>query len=142
MQGAFSYSNGNPLQPENTYGYVAQRQGCRYNRGQGVVAAQYVHNVPQQDVNQLRAAVNQGPVSVAIQANEPAFQGYRGGIISGGCGSQLDHGVLVVGYGDNYWVVKNSWGPGWGEGGYVRIAQSGGAGVCGINLAALYPDTN
>ena len=50
------------------------------------------------------------PVSVAIEADKPAFQHYKSGILTGSaCGTKLDHGVLVVGYGSGYWIVKNSW---------------------------------
>jgi len=56
----------------------------------------------------------------------------------------LDHGVVVVGYGDDgknpYWIIRNSWGSSWGEKGYIRVKRvSNGAGVCGVNLAASYP---
>jgi KDEL-tailed cysteine endopeptidase len=49
---------------------------------------------------------------------------------------------LVVGYGPDYWIVKNSWGADWGEKGYVRIADKAGQGICGINKDASYPDTD
>ena len=62
------------------------------------------------------------------------------------CGTSLDHGVLLVGYGvdngEDYWLVKNSWGSGWGESGYVRIfrdAVEGQPGVCGLQMYASYP---
>lgn len=61
---------------------------------------------------------------------------YTSGIITKNCGDKLDHGVLAVGYGiENdveYYIVKNSWGPSWGESGYVRIGVATGAGICGI----------
>eukprot|EP00298_Acanthocystis_sp_HF-20_P014539 c20811_g1_i1.p1 GENE.c20811_g1_i1~~c20811_g1_i1.p1 ORF type:complete len:336 (+),score=107.07 c20811_g1_i1:50-1057(+) len=93
----------------------------------------------------LEAAVNVGPVSVAIEADQEAFQFYSSGVLTGDCGTSLDHGVLAVGYGTdngvNYWKVKNSWGADWGMSGYVLIekgkAQKGGQ--CGILLAASYP---
>ena len=93
----------------------------------------------------LRGAAAQQPVSVAIQANQLGFQLYKKGIFSGICGTKLDHGVLVTGFGteDNkgYWYVKNSWGSGWGESGYIRIVRTEGEGQgkCGIQMAASYP---
>jgi len=101
-----------------------------------------VFQVPQNNNAQLKAAVAKGPVSIAIEADQTAFQYYNGGIISSGCGANTDHGVLAVGYGNGYWIVKNSWGPNWGEKGYVRIADQAGAGVCGINTGAQYATTN
>ncbi|VAH83192.1 unnamed protein product [Triticum turgidum subsp. durum] len=62
------------------------------------------------------------------------------------CGTELDHGVAVVGYGvaedgKAYWTVKNSWGPSWGEQGYIRVEKDSGAagGLCGIAMEASYP---
>merc|ERR1711907_541549 len=90
--------------------------------------------------DQLRAALAKGPVSVAIEADQFVFQGYTGGVITSGCGTQLDHGVLAVGYGTEngqpYFLVKNSWGPSWGDEGYVKIGQNN---VCGILQQASYP---
>jgi len=95
----------------------------------------------------LEIAVALGPVSVAVQANQLAFQFYSSGILDGRCGTTVDHGVLVVGYGtdgaDKYWNVKNSWGTDWGENGYVRICKdcdkNGAYGECCINCFPSYP---
>eukprot|EP00178_Gracilaria_changii_P004920 TRINITY_DN17995_c1_g1_i2.p1 TRINITY_DN17995_c1_g1~~TRINITY_DN17995_c1_g1_i2.p1 ORF type:complete len:104 (+),score=13.96 TRINITY_DN17995_c1_g1_i2:26-313(+) len=93
----------------------------------------------------MKAAIAQQPVSIAIEADQFAFQYYSGGVLTGSCGTNLDHGVLAVGYGtDNgtkFWKVKNSWGPSWGEEGYIRIERVDGtaAGKCGIALSASYP---
>jgi len=95
------------------------------------------------DDTALMAAVQKGPVSIAIEADQPIFQMYTGGVISGpSCGTQLDHGVLLVGYGTDaklgdYWIVKNSWNAQWGEKGYVRLAR--GQNECGMNSAASQP---
>jgi len=95
------------------------------------------------DETALMAAVQLGPVSIAIEADQAVFQLYNGGVITKGCGTNLDHGVLIVGYGtDNttnvdYWTVKNSWGPKWGEKGFVRIIRN--MNMCGLNSAASYP---
>ncbi len=85
-------------------------------------------------------------MSVAIQANQVAFQSYSGGVLTGRCGTRLDHGVLAVGYGvwtdgTPYWKVKNSWGASWGMEGYILIEKGGSqkGGECGIEMAASYP---
>jgi len=73
------------------------------------------------------------------------FQSYKSGVLTGMCGSTLDHGVLVVGYGTDakggdYWKVKNSWGPTWGMDGYVLLMRGkSGAGECGILSQPSYP---
>ena len=98
----------------------------------------------------LKEAVSRNPVAVGLQVDSSIFLYYSGGIISNkSCGTKINHGVLVVGYGEEkgqkYWLVKNSWGTDWGEKGYVRIARndsSNDPGVCGIALQASYPSVN
>ena len=68
----------------------------------------------------LVSALAKQPVSIAIEADRSAFQFYSTGVIKkGSCGTKLDHGVLLVGYGTedgtDYWLVKNSWSKGWGD---------------------------
>ncbi len=97
----------------------------------------------------LMAAVAQQPVSVAVEADGLDWQFYMGGIVSDACGTNLDHGVLVVGYGtdytgqpQDYWKVKNSWGPEWGEQGYIRLARGSKFaphGQCGILMDPSFP---
>lgn len=82
------------------------------------------------------------PVSISIRAENDAFRHYAGGVIDGpDCGYEIDHAVLLAGYlaDDNAWLVKNSWGPAWGEQGYVRIKRRGGHGICGINQQNSIP---
>jgi C1A family cysteine protease len=76
-----------------------------------------------------------------------SFQFYRSGVYKANCGTNLDHGVLLVGYGTenglDYWLVKNSWGPSWGDQGYIKILKEDDAkdgGECGILLSASYPE--
>jgi len=142
MDNAFKYIEKNPLELESDYAYTAKQGKCQYDssKGQGQVAA--FTDVKTNSVDQLKAALNKQPVSIAIEADQSAFQYYTKGVISKGCGQQLDHGVLAVGYGtlDNtdYFLVKNSWGASWGDQGYVRIAASS-KNVCGILSDPSFP---
>jgi len=119
------------LQEGYEYPYRQYTGRCRYNVRK--VAAKYrgMVLVQEGDENDLTEAVKEhGPVSVAIDAGRRTFQFYKSGVYYDPlCSStKLDHGVAVVGYyGDDdvdYWIVKNSWGTGWGEDGYVRIARN------------------
>lgn len=73
---------------------------------------------------------------------------YKSGIITGdsGCGTEMDHAVLAVGWGTengtDYWLIKNSWGTSWGENGFVRFAIEDGLGVCGVQTKPNVATTN
>ena len=142
MDYAFQYIETAPLEQEGDYPYTARDGSCKYVASKGVGKVKAFKDVSQdKSGSQLKAAIAKGPVSVAIEADQFVFQGYTGGVITSGCGSSLDHGVLAVGYGvegsQEYILVKNSWGASWGDQGYVKIAPN----QCGITLAASYPSS-
>jgi len=94
----------------------------------------------------LKAAIAGGPTSVTVCATAGVFQGYTSGVVnSASCGTQLDHAITAVGYGTSngqqYYIVRNSWGPRWGEQGYINIATQSGssAGICGIQQTSVWP---
>jgi len=152
MDYAFQYviANGG-ITSESNYPYVASDGTCNKIKEKQVVAGiSGFQDVPHDNVDQMIAAVSGQPVSVAIEADKSAFQLYSGGVLdSYGCGTNLDHGVLVVGFTDvdddqtypNAWIVKNSWGATWGVQGYIYVSRevrTTPKGICGILESASY----
>jgi len=100
----------------------------------------------------MMTALAQQPVSVAIEADQSSFQLYKSGVFTGSCGTNLDHGVLLVGYGNmnglDYYIMKNSWSTSWGSQGYMYMGKgvdatgkpyNGGKGQCGVLMQGVYP---
>jgi len=140
MEGAFKYIVSNGQCTLSTYPYKAVDGNCQ--RCSAVVHISSCSDVKPNDQLSLKAAVAKQPVAIAIEADTRYFQSYSSGILtSSSCGTTLDHGVLIVGYGEEngqkYWLVKNSWSTTWGDKGYVKIARSestNDAGICGIAM--------
>merc|ERR1712070_990076 len=148
MDDGFKYIEAKGDSLESTYAYTGKTGTCSTSKQAQTAVAKgemtTFNDVKSLDEAQLAAAVAQGPVSVAIEADQSGFQFYKSGVFSGTCGTNLDHGVLAVGYGTDggkdYWKVKNSWGTTWGQEGYILMAKtSSGAGQCGIAAQASYP---
>jgi C1A family cysteine protease len=128
---------------EESYPYLAAQGQCN-TTCELVAKISGYHDVPSGNEVALLQAVNHGPVSISIDASTQVFQFFKSGVLDDStCGTDLDHGVLLVGYGtDNvtnkdYWIVKNSWGPTWAESGYIRLVRN--KNMCGISLAASFP---
>ena len=146
MDNAFQYiiKNGG-ICSEANYSYTATQGNCETCTPVAKISS-YVDVTPN-NTQSLMMAVAQQPVSVAVEADGLDWQFYFGGIVTDSCGLNLDHGVLVVGYGTDssagdYWKVKNSWGQDWGEQGYIRIGRGSKfdpAGECGILMDPSYP---
>jgi len=140
MDYAFNWIIANGICLESDYPYRAADGTCKKDCKTFKPINRVVDVTPGSE-DALMGAVGQQPVSVAIEADQSSFQFYRSGVMDGVCGKNLDHGVLAVGYGtdDNkdYWIVKNSWGRGWGEAGYIRLIR--GRNQCGIAEAASFP---
>lgn len=149
MEGAFKYviENGQCSLASYPYTSGTTKSGGSCQRCDAVAHLSSCSDVKPNDQVSLTSAVAQQPVSVAIEADTRYFQSYSGGVLtSTSCGTNLDHGVLVVGYGTengiDYYLVKNSWGTSWGENGYVKIARSSSTndpGICGIAMQPSFP---
>jgi len=147
MDNAFNYVFKNKgIDTETSYPYEAKDDRCRFNKTNiGANDTGYT-DIPSGNETALEAALATiGPVSVAIDASHESFQFYSKGVYyEPQCDSQnLDHGVLAVGYGEDpdgskFYIVKNSWGPSWGEKGYIRMARER-ENHCGIATVASYP---
>ena len=96
----------------------------------------------------LQNAIAVGPVAVGVEADQSIFQFYSTGVITGACGSNIDHQLLATGYasgeagGLDYYRAQNTWGTSWGEAGYVRIGMGAAypaSGECAIQTWSLYP---
>jgi hypothetical protein len=147
MDNAFKFAEKNALCTEDSYSYTGRKgstckaSSCTVGIPQGSVTG---FKDVSSSMQALMSAVQQQPVSIAIEADKSVFQLYKTGVLDGLCGAKLDHGVLVVGYGTDggkdYWKVKNSWGSSWGNKGYVQLLRGKGKqGECGLLAQPSYP---
>ena len=143
----FEYAIDNSLCLESDYNYQGSNENCKASNCDSIVSVTNCVDVISNNQRALKKAVSMQPVSVAIQADTILFQHYSSGIITDvKCGTNLDHAVLIVGYGTengiDYWLVKNSWGTEWGDNGYVKILRTDSCddiGICGIAAQPSYP---
>jgi len=144
---AFEYASKNGLQPEDDYPYIGKDSNCSYN-SQKAIQVNIGHAfAPPNNRDALKAAIAITPTSIVVEADQNIFQFYRSGVVGAGCGYAVDHAVLAVGYtvvgSVEAFIVKNSWGAGWGEDGYIYISTdpsiNGGMGACGILRQPIFP---
>jgi C1A family cysteine protease len=146
MDEALTYSQTYDLMTEADYPYTAQNGACSY-KGAGTGAG--YTNASKSDIqpkskSAFKASIATGPTSIAIEADQMAFQFYNGGVLDSGCGEQLDHGVLAVGFGtdaatkEQFAIVKNSWGATWGDAGFLKISLDNDS--CGLMNSPVRPN--
>jgi len=146
MDSAFEYVRDNGgIDTEASYPYRAATERCMYKAANsGATVSGFVDVQSGNEAALLDALSTVGPIAVAIDASKRSFQLYTSGVYSEPrcSSSSLDHGVLAVGYGtsgsSDYWIVKNSWGTGWGQDGYIWMTRNSNN-QCGIATSASYP---
>ena len=147
MTAAFEYVIDNGICLETDIPYIAKADDCPKDTCNTIPRFSSCKTLEPGNQQQMMRYIQYHPLSVAIQANLPLFTFYKSGIITAeDCGTSVDHGVLIVGYGtengQDYWIVKNSWGEDWGDKGYVKIGRSSSTndlGVCGIASSVSFP---
>jgi len=147
MDQAFQYINKNKgIDTEGSYPYMAVDQDCKFDAKSIGATCTGFTDINGGDEEALQDAIaSVGPISVAIDASQDSFQFYKDGVYSDeDCSSEwLDHGVTAVGYdsmgaGQDYYIVKNSWGTDWGKQGYILMARNQNN-MCGIATMSSYP---
>ncbi|CAN8230874.1 unnamed protein product [Cochlearia groenlandica] len=149
MDKAFEFLiNNNGLDSQIDYPYNAVQGVCNRKKdgSNKIVTIDSYEDVPANDELSLKIAVSHQPVSVGVDKKAQEFMLYKSGIYNGPCGTNLDHALVIVGYGNengqDYWIVRNSWGKQWGEAGYAKMARNiktSPSGLCGIAMMASYP---
>ncbi|XP_071401258.1 cathepsin S-like isoform X2 [Centroberyx affinis] len=145
MSNAFQYViNNQGIESDAAYPYMARPGQCRYNSQHRAANCSAYAFLPEGDEAALKVGLAViGPISVAIDASRRKFVFYRHGVyIDHTCTHNINHGVLAVGYGTenghDYWLIKNSWGTNYGDGGYIKMARNR-RNQCGIALYPCFP---
>ncbi|XP_076136155.1 cathepsin S, ortholog2, tandem duplicate 1 [Alosa pseudoharengus] len=145
MHHAFQYVIDNHgIDSDAAYPYQGVEGPCKYKADQRAANCTSYSFVTEDNEEALKQAVATiGPISIAIDATRPTFTFFRSGVYNDvSCSQKVNHGVLAVGYGtldgQDYWLVKNSWGVSFGEQGFIRMARNKGN-QCGIASYACYP---
>jgi cathepsin F len=133
MGNAFEYAIKNGMESEQDYPYVAQTRTCKYDKSKAIYKFSNWSMIPSDEEKMRQALYDMGPLSIAVDAENWSY--YSGGIYTGYCTTNLDHGVTLVGWGSQngkpYWIIKNSWGKDWGLNGYIWLERN--TNKCGIN---------
>lgn len=133
----FNYTLTAGLALEDSYPYTGTDSTCQ-KAPVVAINSGYVRLPTNSYSDLIDAVANVGPIAISVAAGSEGWQLYGGGVYNGDCGWDEDHAVQLVGYGtddgNNYWLVRNSWGDSWGEEGYIRIERFGdGKEPCGID---------
>jgi len=136
---AFDYVKNAGITTTANWPYHARDDKCDTTKIKKVATIDGYVRLPTNDYNALLTAVaTVGPIAISVAASD--WQFYDSGVFNTDCGTEINHAVTLVGYGTDatdgdYWIVRNSWSAGWGEGGHIRIAKEKASSEvqCGID---------
>lgn len=120
---ALKYVQANGIASESQYPYTARDGTCKTQGGSFKISGQ----ASMSGCNGLTTGINSSPISVTVDATN--WSRYSSGVFSN-CAARINHAVLLVGVVGGNWKIKNSWGTGWGESGFIRLAGGNTCGVC------------
>jgi cathepsin L len=125
---------------EANYPYTAKQGKCAFDPKDGLTTLVDFGTVAKTEAAVLNVLYVLGPLTIAIDASHQSFQLYKSGVYNEpACSStKLDHAVTLIGWGPGYFLVKNSWGTGWGEAGYIKMTRNG-SNQCGVASDAVLP---
>ena len=133
------------LESASDYPFTAGKGTCHYDKSKIAVKMKSLAKVHPDQSATLEAAITKEPTLVGFDMTTIAMQ-YAGGILdTDKCGTQINHTMLAVGFGtsgngQDFYILKNSWGTSWGEQGYMRVAaKASGPGVCGVQVYETFP---
>ncbi len=146
FDGAFNFFKTHTIIYDNSYPYKNVQQSCQYTKGMSGDTNLYVtgydwYQQGRKDISAYYNMLKKGPVAVAVDANNAWFK-YKGGVFNSPCSTAVNHAVTAVGYqcaSSCYFIIKNSWGPTWGEYGYIKIQHSNYYDACNIVKNAYQP---
>lgn len=127
---ALNYVKANGITTESAYPYAGRDQACKVQGGSFKISGYSSYS----GCNGLTSGISSHPISVTVDATN--WSPYRSGVFNN-CKASINHAVLLVGVVGGNWKIKNSWGTGWGESGYIRLAGGNTCGVCAY--AGVYP---
>lgn len=146
---SFEYYRTNKAMDWETYPYQDMDSNCTYNKKKGHANTKGFRYLPENDTDTMLEELKLHPILSSMASNNRLLGAYRGGVVSEvACGAELDHAVLIIGYGEDsiygpFWIAKNCWGTWWGEKGFFKIkrdTEPGSPGVCGIHRNPLVPE--
>jgi len=125
----------------SSYPYTAKSGHCK--KSGGSVKTTRVNSVKSGSVSALKAAIQNGPTAIVVNASARSFKNLGSGILNDkSCSPYPNHAIIAVGYGSSYYIVRNSWGTNWASRGYGKVGFADGKGICGIQSHSGWAVTN